>query len=275
MVYKDFHLDSKDGLKLFVRSYLPKSGFHQVLLIVHGFGEHSGRYEDFAKFLCSKQIGVYVYDQRGHGHTEGKRGHTKAYVHYLDDVNTVHKHIYENNGKSVQVSIMGHSMGGNVVSNFVTRYAHDFKKVVLSSPWIELAFEPPAIMLMLARLVKNIYPSFTQPTNLDVDALSKLPEEVKKYKEDPLIHDRITVSTYFGVFEAGKYLLSHPKKIQTETLLLHGQKDKITSFQASEKLAKSNPDYIRFKPFKDGYHELLHDEEKDAFYEEVYGFLNS
>ncbi|TVR83332.1 MAG: alpha/beta hydrolase [Chitinophagaceae bacterium] len=273
--YKELYIDSNDGLKLFCRCFIPEIKPKKVVIIVHGLGEHSGRYEEFIRALNKENYGVYSYDQRGHGVSDGQRGHSPDFNSLLNDLDRVFDAVIAES-KPEQIFLFGHSMGGNVAANYLLKRKNDLIKAsILSSPWIELAFEPPAYMLFLAKSVGRIFPSFSQSTKLDVHALSKQSEEVKKYIEDPLVHDKITAGAYLEIFGAGKNILLNADKLNIPILLMHGKKDKITSFESSKKVASANVGKVKFLEFENGYHELLHDEEKTDFTKEVIEFLKS
>ena len=173
---------SNDGLNVFGQKWenetdAPKA----VICLVHGFGEHSSRYDHVAQFFTDNGYAMIAFDQRGHGRTEGKRGHFVSYDEVLNDVDNLLNQA-EINFPNLPKILYGHSMGGNVVANYaLKRQPKNIKGVILSSPFFNTAFQPPAIKLAAGRLMRNIFPSFSLPSGLDANDISRDKDVVKKY----------------------------------------------------------------------------------------------
>src|SRR4051812_3340793 len=177
---------SNDGLEIFGQKWEPENGtVMKVICLVHGFGEHSSRYEHVAKFFTDNQYGVITYDHRGHGRSGGKKGHFPSYDEFMNDVENLLKQA-DQHFPNVPKILYGHSMGGNVVANFAIRRNPVVAGVVISSPFFKPAFVPPAIKIALGKLMRNLIPSFSLPSGLDPSGISRDKEVVKKYTSDPL-----------------------------------------------------------------------------------------
>lgn len=234
-----------------------------ALCIVHGFGEHSGRYEEAAKFFVANGFSVYAIDQFGHGKTEGKRGFSPSYEETLESVQGLIRYAREQT-KDVPVFVWGHSMGGNVVLNYLLRRKPKVAGAIAGSPWLRLAFEPPKFKIALAKLMRNIYPAFAENTNLDATTISRDPEQVKKYQTDPLVHGQTTAGTFFETYEAGNYALEHASEIQVPLLLIHGSGDKLIDPKGSADFyVKAPKNIVNYKEYSGFYHELINEPEPD------------
>lgn len=247
-----------------------------IVAIVHGMGEHSTRYGAFfAPALNEAGFSVIAFDHFGHGKTKGKRGHCPSYEAVLDSVDELIEQA-TNISADVPVFLYGHSMGGNVVANYVLkRENHKLKGAIISSPMLELAFEPPAWKLFAGKIMKNIYPAFSESTGLDPQAISKDKKAVEKYLADPLVHDKITVNFSLPFFDAADWAIENAKQLKTPTLIYHGTGDQITSHKGSEKFAKNAPqEFITFKLIDGGYHELHNDPEKANLLKMIIDWLN-
>lgn len=264
-----FSLTTSDNLSLACHNWQPAQKAKAVICWVHGMGEHIARYNNFATFLNGKGIAVVGFDHRGHGKSDGKRGHTPTYEQLLNDVEAVLKQattLYPN----TPVFLYGHSMGGNVVLNYLLRRKPNLRGVIASAPWLKLAFEPPKFEVALAKFVVNILPAFTQHTKLDATAISRDKTEVEKYIKDPLVHDLISPSFFLGAYQAGLYALEHPADVNVPLLLYHGSGDRLTSFAASKEFSqKVNPNLITWKSFEGAFHETHNDTVKDEVYQLV------
>ena len=135
-------INGRDGLELFVHFWKtedPKG----LLCIIPGYSEHGGRFRHVAEFLTAKQITVMAIDSRGHGKSKGLRGHTPSLDHMLDDIEEALK-LARSEYNEIPIFLLGQSMGGNLVLNYVLRKpTNELSGFVASSPWLQLAFEPP------------------------------------------------------------------------------------------------------------------------------------
>ena len=242
--------------------YEPKNS-NAVVILVHGMGEYSRRYErTVVPLLLKSSIAVISYDQFGHGHSQGQKGHHPGYYYLLDSI----EHLISKAAVLFPlkpVFLYGHSMGGNVVINFTLRRTHHLKGVIATSPFLRLAFDPPGWKLFFGKWIDKIYPSLTMPNELDLQFLSKDQEEIAAYKNDPLIHDKVSTRYSLKMMKTGEWAIHHASSLTTPMLLMHGTKDQITSHLASKEFADNAKGMVTYVPVENGYHELHHDLEKD------------
>lgn len=265
MAHREFTLSATDGLSLYAQEWTvenPKA----VLALVHGMGEHSGRYAHVAAYLNGIGVSVAAIDHRGHGHSGGKRGHTPNHDQLLSDVGTLLAHA-RSMAKGSKVFLFGHSMGGNVVLNYALRRKDGADGVIASGPWLRLAFEPPKFEVTLAGIFRNLLPGFTQGTKLDTKAISRDAAVVKAYENDPLVHDRISVSFFLGTYEAGLWALSHAADLKLPLLIYHGTADRLTSHQASAEFARAATTDVTWRAFEGLYHECHNEPEKQQVFD--------
>jgi alpha-beta hydrolase superfamily lysophospholipase len=160
-------------------------------------------------------------------------------------------------------------MGGNVVINYALRRKHNLKGLIVTSPFLRLAFNPPAWKMIFGKLIDRIYPSLTMPNELELESLSKDQKEIEAYKNDPLVHDRVSTRYSLKLMETGEWAVEKASTLNTPMLLMHGAKDRITSFQASKEFAENAGEQVTFISVKDGFHELHHDLEKQQVLEQI------
>lgn len=272
MASNTFTIKSKDGTRLEGKSWIPEGNMEAVVCLVHGLGEHIGRYDEVGKIMNGKQIGVLGIDLRGHGESDGKRGHTPTYDHLLDDVQALLDHA-KSTHPEVPMVLYGHSLGGNIATNFLLR--RDTSSLVggvISSPWYKLAFEPPAFKVALAKLMRSIYPAFTEPNDINPDDLCTDLEVGKAYAADPLVHSKITAGMFFSAFEAGSYALDHANELKVKALVMHGTDDKITSAEGSKEFVKKSDGMATFQSWEGMRHEP-HNEPGDSVATYVAGWI--
>ncbi len=252
---------SQDGLRIYYRHW-EEANPTKILCIVHGLAEHSGRYTHVADFFINQGYAVFALDLRGHGISQGKRGHAKTFDHLLSDVEELLKSARAEH-TDLPMFLLGHSMGGNIVANYVLKKpTNELTGYILSSPWLRLAFEPPVWKMKLAKLVSGILPSLTQPDGLDANALSRDQSIVDAYKADPMVHGIISAGLFTSGTLAGEEVLQRSFEIKIPGLIYHGDADRIVNWNASEAFAKNNK-MATWKLLKGVYHEGLNDLGKD------------
>ena len=263
MTTNEFDLKANDGLILKAKTWLPETPPKAVVCLVHGMGEHQNRYIHVAQAFTENDIALFTYDLRGHGISDGKRGHSPSFDQLLDDVERSLR-----NARSVYtdlpIILYGHSLGGNIVCNYILkRNTQELVGAVATSPWLRLAFDPPAWKVKLGNLMTNIFPSLTQPSKLDASLLSTDHEVAKIYTQDPLVHDKISAAMFNGVFNAGLWALDNASKLKIPLLIYHGDKDGITSAAATGEFAKSAGELAEVRTWEGMFHETHNEKDKE------------
>lgn len=253
---------SNDGLNIFGQKWENETAAPKaVICLVHGFGEHSNRYEHVAQFFTDNGYSVITYDHRGHGHSEGRKGHFPNYEEFLNDVGNLLNQA-ETHFPNLPKILYGHSMGGNVVANYAIKRQPKVAGIILSSPFFNTAFQPPAIKLAVGRLMRNWIPTLSLPSGLDVNSISRDKEVVKKYSNDPMVFDLISSKMGIELIEFGQEAVKNANQLKLPTLLFHGTGDKITSFEDSKKFAANAGNIVTFIEYKGLYHECHNEPEK-------------
>ncbi len=244
-----------------------------IVCLIHGMGEHSSRYMHVKDFFNLNGISMYTFDHIGHGLSDGKRGHTPNYNFLLESIEKILTiAIRENMG--LPIFLYGHSMGGNVVANYLIRRTPEIAGAILSAPWFTLPFKPPTFKITLAKFMNIIYSSFSDITNLDANAISRDKNVVEAYQKDSLVHNKITPSFFLSCFEAGKWARDRGEAVRIPTLVLHGTKDRLTSYTSSKEFALSNT-LIHFKSYEGLYHELHNEPEKNIVLNDILDFIHT
>ena len=264
-------LTAKDGLSLFSRIWATPDS-KAVIALIHGFGEHSGRYAHVADFFNKNGYSVFALDNRGHGQSGGKRGHAPTYDSYMNDIEVFLNYVATQSAAK-PVFLYGHSMGGNLVLNYVIRRQPTLKGVIATGPWVLLAFEPKPILVTIGKLMRSIFPSFSQDSGLNQDHISKDTAVVEAYKNDPLVHGKITASASLSLLEAGEFLNNYAGEMPIYTLIMHGDEDLLTSQPASEAFAKRVSGPVTYKKWKGMYHEIHNEPQQLEVFNYTLGWL--
>jgi len=258
----------------FYGKYFQPKNVKAVIVLVHGMGEHSKRYERFViPFFNRNSIGIITYDQFGHGLTEGIRGHNPGFQAVLDCVDIMINKALEVFGKK-PIFLYGHSMGGNVVINYALRRDSNLKGIIVTSPFLRLAFTPPGWKIFLGKLLQKIVPSITMGNEVDVESLSRDKNEVELYRNDPLVHDKVSPNYSIVFMETGEWAIENANKINIPMLLMHGTGDKLTSWKASEEFRDKGNKNIDLYLYKDAYHELHNEPVKNEIVEKMINWTN-
>ncbi len=264
MNHTNFNFQSKDGLTLLGRIWLthhsqPKG----QLFLVHGLGEHSGRYADVAEILNQSGYHLLGFDLRGHGLSEGPRGHTPSYDLLLDDIEIFTQEGRKKIGMDLPEFLYGHSLGGNLVLNFGLQRSPKFTGMIVTSPLLETAFKPPEAKLLAAKIFSKLAPALTLTNGLETAALSRDQAIVEAYLSDPYVHDKLSAKLGYEMLDQGKYALEHASDWQQRLLLMHGTADRICSAPASQAFASAAGQEVDLVLWQDDYHELHNGLDKD------------
>jgi len=248
---------TSDGLKIHALHW-PHTAPRAVIGFVHGMGEHAARYQEIAVAFQTVGFACLAYDRRGHGRSEGKRGHTPSYAAYLDEVATFvdkMQTLYPDQ----PCFLYGHSMGGNLVLNTLLSSRIHVTGVIASAPWIELSFKPSPLKVQGAKWIRALLPALSMKNELDPQHLSRDTLAVADYVSDPLVHDKITPNTGVFMLEKAAFLNAYTGTVNVPLLIIHGTADHIIDFGAAKRFAERLDGPVTFKAWEGGYHELHHD----------------
>jgi alpha-beta hydrolase superfamily lysophospholipase len=225
-------LTSYDGTKIFYRHF-PADSERARVVIAHGLGEHSGRYGNVVERMLLKGISAYVPDHRGHGQSEGKRGHVLNFAQYLSDLRLSVELAGENRPEGMKLFLLGHSMGGLIVLNFAQQYPDLIDGVVASSPALGMAIEVAGVKKALASLMSHIWPEMSMGNELAATKISHDQKVVSAYKSDPLVHDRVSVRFFSEILAAMETAHANASHLKVPTLLQVAGSDKLVNALSS------------------------------------------
>lgn len=264
------------GTKLFIREWKPEEQIVKaVVCLVHGMGEYGERYHHVAEYMTNAGIAVIALDQHGHGRSSGKLGH----MHSIGEAASDAALIIEEAGKrhpGLPIFLYGHSMGGNVALNCALRLHPAIQGLIITSPWLRLAFKPLPLQEWLGRRLASIVPNLHQSTRLNPNDLFR-PGYAKAspIATDPLCHTKITVQAFNEIVNAGEWVLANIKSLDTPLLLLHGTADRVTSYEASRFIAEQLGKRCDWRSWNEGFHELHNDVDGELVIYEIIEWIDS
>ena len=252
----------KGGIEIFFQQWEvanPKA----ILVIIHGLGEHSGRYGNLIDALQNKGIAIYGLDHRGFGRSGGKRGHVDSFMDYIYDMK-IFVNMLKDKHPNKPVIMLGHSMGGVLALKYALTHAEDLDALILSSPGLVPAIKVPAWKKNLAIFLSSKIPSLTMPSGLDATTISRDKEVVKQYLADPLVHDKVTPRFYVEMMNTIDECINRCGEVTLPLLLIHGTADALVLDEASKivyEKAKSKDKTLKL--FEGLYHETMNELEPD------------
>ncbi len=249
-------LITSDGVSLCLRHWrLPKAT--RQIVIVHGLGEHAGRYQRTAEQLLALGCDVLAYDQYGHGESQGQRGHLASDDQLLEHLRSIWR-ASEPAAAPVRRILLGHSLGGLLAAAAVARGVVQPDALVLSSP--ALAVEMAGWQRAAVRWLPRFAPNLTLGNGLNADYLSHDRRIVEAYRGDPLVHDRICARLGAFVATTGEQVLRQAPKWHVPTLLLYAGEDRLVSPRGSDAFASIAPrSLVTSKRFEGLYHEIFNE----------------
>ncbi len=272
MTFIEETITTGDGLRLYLRRREAECARGEVL-IIHGFGEHSGRYGPLTEHLISNSYTVTAYDHRGHGLSDGLPGHVENFNEYEEDL---HKMISYVRGRSRVRSLylIGHSMGGLVALRYVAKKGNDLSGAIISAPLIAVAVPVPAHKLMIARVSARMAPRMRLDNEINPAALSRDPEVGKAYAADPLVNRKVSARWFAEATRAMEEVKMLAPQITIPALVMHGTEDKLASVDATrqlfDRIGSKDKELVIYPGF---YHELFNEPEKRDLFEKVTSWL--
>ncbi len=268
------YLYTRGGLRIFYRTW-PCQSAHELgaVVIAHGFGEHSGRYAELAHTLCDHGYTVYALDHRGHGRSEGRRGHVDRFDDFAEDLDRLIG-VTSLFGKAPQPFLIGHSGGGLIAIQYASRHGNRIKGLILSSPLLGIALAVPPLKVAIGRLLAKTFPHLTMRSGVDPFMVSHDQQMVQRHTEDPLIHDRISLRLYEEIVSAMERAMREAGRVTTPSLCLQAGDDRIVSVDATKRFFNALGSRDKTLKIYDGwYHEVFNEVDRLQTYSEVAQWL--
>ena len=262
MKHDEGTLKTPAGASLYYQSWQPFDRPRAVLLIAHGLAEHSGRYQNFARFFVDRGYAVYALDHSGHGKSDGDRCYIGRFSQFTDGVGLLLEKVREENPDSL-VFLVGHSMGGLIATHFLIEHQSEFAGCVLSGAAVQPAVEVPALQRLTIRFFSIVLPKLGL-LQLDASEISRDPEVVDRYRNDPLVFTgKVSARLLEQFFGSMSGLEEKLAAIELPMLILHGSADGLVSPQGSkmlhEKIGSGDKKLIIYEGL---YHEIYNEPEQ-------------
>ena len=251
-----------EGLELYYQCWRPDGEPKATLAIVHGFGEHSGRYGNVVDWFTPKGYAAYGLDLRGHGRSPGPRGYINAWAEFREDVRKFLELVRERE-PGRPLFLLGHSMGGLIVLEYALHHPEGLAAVIASGPVLAQAGVSP-LLIALSKVLSGILPRLTLNTGLDATSISRDPAVVEAYVNDPLVHSMGTPRLSTALTQAVEWTQAHAADMDTPCLIVHGSADRLAPPEGSrifyENLTLDDKERQVYEGY---YHEVFNDVGKE------------
>ncbi len=269
---------SYDHTRIQYRRLSPRRQTCFTALLVHGLGEHAGRHGNFFRHFVPKGYEIYAPDLRGHGLSEGKRGHVESFDDYLSDLDYLRSMITASRPAKCGLTggdiIVGHSMGGLIALKYALEHQDEFRAVVVTGPLLEIAVPVPAWKMAMGNMMSKLAPKLSMPNEIDPDLLSRNPGVGEAYVRDKLVHSMVSARWFTETVKTMEYVHENAGNFKLPLLIMHGSQDRLTNPNGSKKFyeACASPDKT-LKIYDGAYHELTNEINKDEVLADMEGWL--
>lgn len=265
---------TQDGLEMYSKAWQPAGKTKGIICLVHGVGEHIGRYEPDAKALTTAGYVLAGFDLRGFGKSEGLRGHTPNLEAYFDDLDLFMDEIMRRYPNQPRF-LYGQSMGAVLVLGYVPLRKPEIVGAIATGPALKTALEEQKFKVFLAKVLGNLMPTLTLKSGIDTSLLSRDPQVIEKYRSDPLVHQQVTASWGKSMLKAVELVYENAPNFPSPLLLMQGTKDEIAYPSSSETFADLAPkNLVTVKMWEGFKHELHTDYECKEVFNVMIDWLN-
>jgi alpha-beta hydrolase superfamily lysophospholipase len=210
---------------LYAQSWHPEDKASAGLAVVHGFGEHSGRYGNVVRYFVPRGFAVFSFDLRGHGRSPGQRGFIRDWSDFRGDTHAFLADVRER-APGLPLFLYGHSLGGLIVLDYGLHQADALRGVIATGPVLGPPQLPP-MLLTLSKVLSRIWPTLSMNSGLNANEISRDPEVVRAYVEDPLVHSKGTPRLGAETLRTSAWAQEHAAEWKLPLLIVHGADDRI------------------------------------------------
>ena len=255
MIWKEGYT-SIDKHRIYFQEWAPEKILHAQVLLIHGLGEHSGRWGHVGEFFSQSGLSITAMDLLGHGKSEGQRGHAESFDEYCKIIDFFLQDIGSRKPE-IPVFLYGHSLGGLIALYYgIKRNPSTIKGIIATSPGLVPGFKVPQWKTIAGNMLYAITPRFSMDNGLPLDGLSQDKSVVEAYKKDPLNHPYISARLGMDLIRNGAALSQQAAELHLPLLIMVGSADRLISPQAVIDFAKNANHLTTLKVWEGGYHEL-------------------
>jgi alpha-beta hydrolase superfamily lysophospholipase len=247
-----------------------------ALMVVHGLFEHAGRYAELGQHMAGHGYSTFALDLRGHGASEGRRGHVRRFGVLLQDLDRFRREVQGLVPVNLPVFLLAHSMGGLIAIRYLEEFEFPFGGAVISSPWLATAVPVPGWQQLAIRMLDRILPAAPLPVRLDPNDLTHDDERAADYRDDPKVHATMTPRLFMETRLAMEEAARRADRISVPILFLLAGADRIVDTDRSLEFARSLPaEDVTIEVLENAYHEVLQERDRAAVLARIADWIGS
>ncbi len=262
------------GPKKYLHTWKPAGSHKATICLIHGLGEHGGRYHPLAEYLNESGYVVHAFDQQGHGQDQGERGCIESYDSMLTDIDNFLGWARKACGDTPLI-LLGHSMGGNLALNYALRHDVRADAVLSSSPMIRSMRAPGFLRETVARMLMTVHPNYRLTSVVRPERLMSDPVEQQLFHDDELFHSQLSLRLGAALIDSGKWAIQNAARLRIPLLLTHGTDDALTCPDASAQFANCAGSFCRYERLDGMLHDPFRDLDKHRVLECWTAFIDS
>ena len=273
MKHSEGQLKAYQGINLYYQCWLTDHDPEAIVAVVHGLAEHSGRYNNLVNFCLSKGYGIYIYDQRGHGKSDGRRCYVEKFSYLIKDLDFFIDYIHIMHPGS-KIFLLGHSMGGTVATSYAILHQDKINGLILSGALLRLPSGIPAGIIPFAHTLSSIFPGMGLYV-LQAEAISQDEKVVNAYVTDPLVYrGKICARTGIELTRHLKMLEQRLPELDLPLLAMHGTADRLADPSGSQMLFKQARSKDKTLKLYEGlYHEIFNEPDREKIFSDLDDWL--
>jgi len=275
MEHREGHFTTPDGANIYTQAWLPDDKPQAIILIVHGLGEHSGRYANYVNYFVPRGYALYGFDTRGHGRSSGARGHVDRFDRYVEDVDRRAAQA-RSDWPGTPLFVLAHSLGSLMGLSYACQYPDRLNGLVVTGTALQDALELPPWKRNLATALSRVTPSLKMNNGIALSGLSHDPTVIAAYEADPLTHPWATprLATEAEVVRA--QIRQSAATWRVPTLMLHGGADPICVPEGARLFAvQTPPGVVEYRSYPGLYHEIHNEPEREQVFNDIQTWLQS
>jgi alpha-beta hydrolase superfamily lysophospholipase len=273
MIQQEGNWKSPDGVSIYWQEWKPETDLPcGVVLLVHGLGEHCGRYHHVAEAFTQSGYALVAFDHRGHGRSEGVRGDDNMdltcadITHFLEDIG--------HNYSQQPVFLYGHSLGGLQVLYYVLKHKPQISGVISTAPALAAEKGVSPVTILMAKVMSRLMPTMQIDNGLDRSNLSRNSDVIERYNNDPLVHGKITARFGMQLMQTSKWTRDH-SEFPIPLLLMVGSGDHIIDPKAVQDFGENCAGDVTFQLLNGWYHEVHNEPEKKQILREMIQWMDN
>jgi alpha-beta hydrolase superfamily lysophospholipase len=268
-----FSIHIQDDLNLYAVDWASQGESKAVVCLIHGLGEHCGRYDHVARALNQAGYAVLAFDLRGHGRSGGPRGHAPSSEAFLEDIDRLFIEAEKRYPGKPRFSY-GHSLGGILVLFYTLRRKPQITGLVSTGAGLRSPLMEQKLKVAFAHAMAGVLPTMSLSTGLNPALLSRDPQVVQDYRSDPLVHDKASLAMASSTIRAAQWTMEHAAEFNNPLLLMHGTADQLTYPSGSQEFSRRVSANCTLRLWEGLYHEIHNEPEKEQVIAEIVRWMD-